>query len=307
MPEMNEEQRKALEEKIKNMSPEELREFQKQQCIFCQIIAGKVPAKKIYEDEKSVAVLDINPAAKGHILILPKEHYAIMPQVPDHESGHLFLVVKALSQILLRALKVSGTSIFIANGLAAGQKAQHFMIHLIPRKEGDDFLILEEKWFAESVRQQVKAVVQPRLQELLGVKKEVFVQKTLPPVAPQEEAEEEATAEETKEESVEEQVEEQVEEKTEEEIEEVSVEEAAEELEEMEEAPLKKSALKKKSIAKKQPGKKHEKKKVNSHEKKDYHIPKKESKKETKKETKKEHKSEKKEKVSLDDIAHLFR
>ena len=81
--EMTEEQRQALQEKLKNMKPEELAQLQKQQCIFCQIISGKIPAKKIYDDEIAIAILDINPASKGHLLLLPKEHYMIMPQVPD--------------------------------------------------------------------------------------------------------------------------------------------------------------------------------------------------------------------------------
>ena len=85
---MSEEQRKELEEKIKNMSPEELREFQKQQCIFCQIIAGKVPAKKVYEDEHCVAVLDINPAAKGHLLLIPK---IIMPSCRKFRKKKLLI------------------------------------------------------------------------------------------------------------------------------------------------------------------------------------------------------------------------
>ncbi len=69
---MSEEQVAELQEKIKNMSPEELKEFQKQQCIFCQIISGKVASKKIYEDEKCIAILDINPANPGHLLLMPK-------------------------------------------------------------------------------------------------------------------------------------------------------------------------------------------------------------------------------------------
>ena len=90
------EEMEALQEKIKNMSPEELKEFQKKQCIFCQIIEGKVQAKKIYEDEKSIAILDINPANPGHILLLPKEHYSVMPQIPEEEVAHLFMVSKFL-------------------------------------------------------------------------------------------------------------------------------------------------------------------------------------------------------------------
>lgn len=135
---MTEEEIEALKEKIKNMSPEELRDFQKKQCIFCHIISGKVQAKKIYEDDKTLAVLDINPANPGHILLLPKEHYSIMPQLPEDELKHIFMVAKSLSNAALKSLEATGTNIVVANGSAAGQKAQHFMVHIIPRKEDDN-------------------------------------------------------------------------------------------------------------------------------------------------------------------------
>jgi len=167
-PQLTEEQRKAYEEKIKNMTPEELRQLQKQQCIFCQIISGKVPSKKIFEDQRCLAVLDINPATRGHLLLLPKEHYSIMPQVPPEELAHLFSISKLLSRLQLRALKVSGTNIFIANGPAAGQRAQHFMIHLIPRKEGDNLLSSKDKLIDPALMDKVKDAVQDRLLQLLG-------------------------------------------------------------------------------------------------------------------------------------------
>ncbi len=183
MPDISDEQRKALEEKIKNMSPEELKEFQKQQCIFCQIIAGKIPSKKVYEDDRCITVLDINPATRGHLLIIPKEHYAIMPQIPDKDIGHFFLVSKYLSQVLLKVLKASGTNVFVANGLAAGQRSQHFMVHVIPRKESDGLLQVQEKVYPADIPLKVKQVVELRLNELLGIKKEP-VQKTIPEAAP---------------------------------------------------------------------------------------------------------------------------
>ena len=135
---MSEEQVKVLQEKLKNMSPEELKEFQKKQCIFCQIIAGKVQSKKVYDDEDVIAILDVNPANPGHLLIMPKEHYSIMPQIPEDEVGHIFMVAKALSNVSLRALEVQGSNIIVANGVVAGQRAQHFMVHLIPRKDNDN-------------------------------------------------------------------------------------------------------------------------------------------------------------------------
>jgi histidine triad (HIT) family protein len=176
---MTAEQQKALQEKLKNMSPEELRDFQKQQCIFCQIISGKIPAKKVYEDENTIVILDINPAAKGHLLVIPKEHYAIMPQISDENIGHSFLVAKYMSQIVLKVLRVGGTNIFVANGPAAGQRAQHFMIHVIPRKEGDGLLSSEEKLVDSGLLDKVRSSIEGRLNELLGLKKEVVRQKTL--------------------------------------------------------------------------------------------------------------------------------
>ncbi len=162
-----------LQEKLKNMSPEELRKFQKEQCIFCHIVSGKVQSKKIYEDDKCLAILDINPANPGHILLLPKEHYAIMPQIPDDILGHMSMITKALSSACLKAFKASGTNIFIANGIVAGQKAQHFMIHIIPRMEKDalNFTLPENKT-NETDLTKLKQIMTKKVNELFGLKPE---------------------------------------------------------------------------------------------------------------------------------------
>ena len=166
---MSPEQIKALQEKIKNMSPEELKEFQKKQCIFCQIIGGKVQSKKVYDDETVIAVLDVNPANPGHILIMPKEHYSIMPQIPEEEIGHIFLVAKSLSNTSLRALEVQGSNIIVANGVVAGQRAQHFMVHLIPRKENDNLNFqVPQKTISEQELQKIRKT----LADSLGTKTE---------------------------------------------------------------------------------------------------------------------------------------
>ncbi len=168
-PQLTEEQQRQWEEKIRNMSPEELREFQKQQCVFCRIISGLIPAKKVFEDNLCIAVLDIAPAAKGHLLVMPKEHYNIMPQVPDPVLGHIIVVAKRLSQIMLRTLRVSGTTFFAANGTAAGQRAQHFLFHLIPRREGDGLLTFEEKIIDKELVIKVKTALEAKLLELSGL------------------------------------------------------------------------------------------------------------------------------------------
>ena len=145
------EQLKALQEKIKQMTPEELKEFQKKQCVFCQIISGKIQARKIYEDDKVTAILDINPANPGHVLLLTREHYSIMPQLPDDEVAHVFIAAKSLSNSILRSIDAQGTNIIVANGIAAGQRAQHFIAHIIPRKENDGVnFVLPQKTIEQS-------------------------------------------------------------------------------------------------------------------------------------------------------------
>ena len=176
---MSEEQVKELQEKIKNMSPEELKEFQKKQCIFCQIISGKVQSKKVYEDDKCLAILDINPANPGHTVVLPKEHYSIMPQLPEEEIAHLFMIAKNISNAALRALQVQGTNIVVQNGIAAGQKAQHFMIHIIPRKDGDgiNFELPQRK-----IPEDELELIKKQLEKRLGVVKEAPKEKALPKI-----------------------------------------------------------------------------------------------------------------------------
>lgn len=177
---MTPEQIEELKEKIKKMSPEELREFQKKQCIFCHIVAGKVQAKKVYEDNQCLGILDINPANPGHVLLLPKEHYSIMPQLPEDILKHLAMAAKAISSAQLKALEATGTNILVANGPAAGQKAQHFMIHVIPRKENDDigFNVPQRKMDEKSLSQ-----IQAAITKKMGVeiKEEKHVPKPAKP------------------------------------------------------------------------------------------------------------------------------
>ncbi|HLC80652.1 MAG TPA: HIT domain-containing protein [Candidatus Nanoarchaeia archaeon] len=200
--EYSEEERKVFEEKIKRMSPEELKEFQKRNCVFCSIVLGHIPAKKVYEDNHCLAVLEINPAAPGHILLLPKEHHAIMPQIPEEEIGHLFMAAKHLSHALLRGLKCGGVNLFVANGAVAGQKFQHFVIHIIPRKEGDGIkLELPQREIPEDILSKINEVVQNRFNELMGIKKEVVKVETKEHAEKKKEAADEEESEKRKEET----------------------------------------------------------------------------------------------------------
>lgn len=130
MSELTPEQKKALEE-------------QKKQCPFCKIISGEITAKKAYEDPQVTAILDINPLTDGHSLLLPKEHYPIMPLITQPDFVKLFRVVKDYAMAQKRSLLKTGVTVFIANGAAAGQISPHFMIHMIPREKGDNIGIFK--------------------------------------------------------------------------------------------------------------------------------------------------------------------
>lgn len=112
-------------------------EEQKKQCPFCKIIAGEIPAKKIYDDPLVCAILDINPASEGHTLIMPKEHYPIMPFITPKEFNHMFGLVPRFVKAISDSMLCTGLNIMIANGGVAGQQSPHFLFHMIPRDKGD--------------------------------------------------------------------------------------------------------------------------------------------------------------------------
>jgi len=117
-------------------------EQQKEQCIFCQIIAGKIPSRKVYEDKLLIGILDINPASQGHVLFMPKEHYPITPLIPPETFKQLAIKTREVDKCIKEALLCKETTIFIANGVAAGQQSNHFMLHIIPRESRDELQML---------------------------------------------------------------------------------------------------------------------------------------------------------------------
>ncbi|MFW6285835.1 MAG: HIT family protein [Nanoarchaeota archaeon] len=112
-------------------------QLMKDNCIFCKISKKEIDSKIVFEDDKVMAILDINPATMGHLLLLPKEHYMIMPMVPDELLGHMSIISKYLSDLLQETFNAKDVNVFIANGAAAGQQSQHFMMHVIPRYDDD--------------------------------------------------------------------------------------------------------------------------------------------------------------------------
>jgi histidine triad (HIT) family protein len=168
------------------MNPEEMLEAQKQNCIFCKIINKEIPSSEIFSDDKVMIILDINPANEGHCLILPKEHYQILPQMPDELIGHMFLAAKRMSRSLLKALSLKGTTVLAANGALAGQKAPHFMIHVIPRKKNDMLFPLPKNHAEEKQLTEVQARLQAMMAALTGRKMKPQQQKEPEHKEPQE-------------------------------------------------------------------------------------------------------------------------
>lgn len=110
-------------------------------CIFCKIIDGIIPSAKVYEDSDFIAILDINPVSKGHLLVLPKKHYVNILDMDDEVLMKCAIVLKKLCGVLTRALDVSGVNLIQNNGKDAGQIIFHSHFHLIPRKPNDGIKI----------------------------------------------------------------------------------------------------------------------------------------------------------------------
>lgn len=122
------EQQQSFEEVIKK---------QKEQCIFCKIISGEIPTEKVYEDDKVIGIMDINPTVDGHVLFMPKEHYPIMPLIPREVFEKMFSISRYICRAIEEAFSCERTTVFIANGGVAGQQSTHFMMHILPRNSGD--------------------------------------------------------------------------------------------------------------------------------------------------------------------------
>lgn len=113
-------------------------------CIFCKIIKGEIPCNKVYEDETTIAFLDINPATKkgGHTLVLPKKHFKDIEDIPEDLLNKTMNTIKKISKAVLK--EAEGVNILQNNKKIAGQFVMHVHFHIIPRYKNDGITI--EKW-----------------------------------------------------------------------------------------------------------------------------------------------------------------
>lgn len=117
--------------------------MKKDDCIFCKIANGEIPANALYEDDLVKVIFDLSPASEGHVLILPKSHYDDVYSLDDDTAAHIFKVAVKIANAMKKSLNIDGLNIVQNNGEAAGQTVFHFHMHIIPRYTDDTVNI---KW-----------------------------------------------------------------------------------------------------------------------------------------------------------------
>ena len=106
-------------------------------CVFCKIVAGQIPSTRVYEDEHTLAFMDIGQVNPGHTLVAVKKHAATVCDLEEAQAAAVARAVVKISRALKKAFEPEGLSVYQANGKAAGQTVFHYHVHLLPRHAGD--------------------------------------------------------------------------------------------------------------------------------------------------------------------------
>lgn len=118
-------------------------------CVFCKIINGEVPSFKVYEDEHTLAFLDISPVNPGHTLVAPKKHLVNFEDTDEETLCRVIKAVKKVGLSLKKNLGAPGYNVAENNDPAAGQMVPHLHFHVIPRKENDDIKLWPQRSYAD--------------------------------------------------------------------------------------------------------------------------------------------------------------
>ena len=130
-------------------------------CIFCKIIVKEIPSKILYQNNHTIAFLDIFPISQGHTIVIPNKHYTNLETIPINELHEVMGTVKIVSNLIYKNLKIDGYNILQNNYKAAGQVINHFHIHIIPRSRADGkfkLLIPREQAKEEELNQTLKII-----------------------------------------------------------------------------------------------------------------------------------------------------
>jgi len=120
------------------------------ECTFCKIISHHLPAEVLYENDRVIAILDINPIHFGHALVIPKTHCLDFLSIPETDLHDVLHTTQIVARAIVKSLKLEGFNIFSNNGRIAGQSVFHFHMHITPRYPGDNIrFVLELKSYQE--------------------------------------------------------------------------------------------------------------------------------------------------------------
>ncbi|MBR2533366.1 MAG: HIT family protein [Erysipelotrichaceae bacterium] len=128
-------------------------------CIFCKIIEGEIPSRKVYEDDDILAILDISQTTMGHTLVMPKKHYDDFLQMPENEFGALMEKVQQIADQIVKRMNAKGCNILINTGETAGQTVRHVHVHIIPRYDENDtvsFSFTENQYDLDEILKKIK-------------------------------------------------------------------------------------------------------------------------------------------------------
>jgi histidine triad (HIT) family protein len=108
-------------------------------CPFCDVIQGAGEVSMCFEDAEVVAFMDIQPVNAGHVLVVPRQHYESLEDIPPSLASHLFQVAMQLAPVVKQVARADGLNLVVNSGAAAGQDVFHYHVHIIPRRPGDGF------------------------------------------------------------------------------------------------------------------------------------------------------------------------
>ena len=106
-------------------------------CLFCKIVAGQIPSTRVYEDERTIAFMDINPGTRGHLLVIPREHAKDLLEIDPEDLGACARTAQKMARTAKEKLDADGINLINSCGSTAWQTVFHFHIHVIPRYDGD--------------------------------------------------------------------------------------------------------------------------------------------------------------------------
>lgn len=133
-------------------------------CVFCKIIKGEIPAQKVYENDKIFAFLDIRPINPGHVLVVPREHHANLLETPDDVLSDMITRTKKIAGAIMKAVNADGFNVGINTKPAAGQAVFHTHLHIIPRFKTDGLKHWPGKKLPKEEMQKVQEAIQKELQ-----------------------------------------------------------------------------------------------------------------------------------------------